>query len=223
MKFKLFNMFAVCALAMIVSTNARARECEAVNPESSYIYANEAADHAGCSTVKDSTYARYYKLQNGDYIKVTDCTACESGEDPIEKTTGSMTMNGGVTCEIHYFGCKSECPANCEDEPDWQDYTASHQRGLKGTCSGSRCEYGYVYRCNKDYYGTASGGTSSTSGCTKCDVLGGVQSTSTAGENSYHSSCCFDNDDIITDGDGNKYHFKNKCCWSMSPDFELEP
>jgi hypothetical protein len=182
MKFKLFNMFAVCALAMIVSTNARAVLCE-TEPPGSYPYAAEIVDHTHCNY---GTSSRYYRLQGGDYIKVTDCTSCTSGAE-LNSVRYTTNPYGGGQCDIWYEEC--ECPdcTNCNSD-SWANYNTTHQKRTLRTCNCGTCQSTTEWRCRDGYYGNPS---SSSSGCTKCgSVCGNIATTSTAGSNTSQFSCC---------------------------------
>ena len=206
MKFKsFFNVVTVCALSMFVSTTARAVQCEE-SPSGPYPYANELANHNYCNTGTTET-SRYYQLQNGDYIKATSCTSCTSGATLTLVKYQINPYDGGV-CEIWYEECQCPDCTNCTST-DWSDYSTSHQSRTVKTCDCGTCNSTTEYRCRDDYYGSPTG---PSSGCTKCDTLYGVQSRSTAGNNSYHSKCCFTSDVSIPDTVGS-FHFTNGCCW----------
>ena len=183
MKFRLFfNVVTVCALVMLVSTNARAVLCE-TEPAGSYPYATELVDHNYCNY---GTSSRYYRLQSGEYVKVTDCTSCTSG---AELNTVRYTTNpyGGGQCDIYYEECQCPDCTNCTST-SWTSYSTTHERRTLKTCNCGTCNSTTEYRCKGGYYGNPSTGSS---GCTACPTLcGSLSSTSTAGSNGTVMGCC---------------------------------
>ena len=184
MKFKLFNMFAVCALAMIVSTNTWAAAClQASLSDGPYI--GEMVDHTCCDALSAKTYY-LATADSHDVVSVTSCSTCKGLAALTTYDIDRVNYNGTVCQVYNVHSCTNPECDNCTST-SWAPYSTGYERRQTATCECGNCTKKYSYRCAAGYYGLPLG---SASGCSPCPtVCNGVSTTSPAGATNA-GQCC---------------------------------
>ena len=161
------------------------------------------------------------------------CDTCQSGYTRVEFQAavemlkqGTATLNGSprLPCYSRYassvinFSNASTtnpiyvCVKQQEQQPtctdtygNWVDVRTGYQQRIHTNTS---CNTTYEYRCATGYFGTPTNGTT---GCTKCQPIEGIESTTTQPGATSCTSCCISANKTSNDGTGN-FEILSQCC-----------
>lgn len=184
--------------------------CAGAPKYSSGIYQSVACvNRANVNSSLPTGYAIYngsWASTNPGYAKFCYCAASECD--------GIVTVKPCLLCSSGYHEENNKCVKDktCSDcnSTDWTAYSTGYERKTTATCNTSTgvCNKTYTYRCAVGYYGSSTNGTS---GCTKCNTINGIQSTTSSAGQTSCTACCVDSGATGTNTKG-AFKLTAKCC-----------
>ncbi|MBR6685144.1 MAG: hypothetical protein IKL37_02640 [Alphaproteobacteria bacterium] len=164
---------------------------------------------AGTADCASTSTTYYYANSAGTtFFKVIQCTSCSTGWQRLSEKVPALP------CSFTVQYCK-ECEGctNCTSDTSWSTATNGLQSKTTARCTdicNQTCERTTAYRCIGGYYGSP---TDTNPVCYVCPTSGGLEGTSTLGDNSMIEKCYFPAGRSVDDTTGT-YQFTDKCFYS---------